>query len=706
MIGQKNIFSKRNVYLLVDFLLGIIILFFDMPYKGYALSYALIFNMVVLLLYSSKAEKAVVKRISGQILPFEICLMMFWILNIWDLGRVENWNIILIEAVGVFCIFLNIFCHVNSLINKECLQTLINYLRHNWGILLIVLLYIVGSLPTIFSLASNDSTIYYQGIKIAREQWNFYDYSAYNLGNHSGFAYCFFLVIGDIVFGDFGIGGILVNICLGVSAILAFNGIVDRIFNKLTHIERILVCSVFAFSPYLFGLVGEINLEFPQLCFLTWLFYSQLSDKKILQFISGFCLVFTKETGVLIFAGYYVGLFIADIIKSRKKSIPIKESIFLSVRSYFKFAILSGMIWVYIFICLSSKLYSFSDTSGYTDNLPEINGHRMDALGIWFKFILYKFEELFLFNWNWLIWGMIIVLILLYRKKIKEKCDAITIEVKGAFIGAFLVFLFTQLFFITWTNVRYQLPISIFQTIILIVVVFSAMKRKNVKICLLSIILFFTVLADYSSIDPVSDSIFFKKEYGNGKLYYMTFINLNCLENSRDGLKIKRTFDSVIDEREGRGGRDLSTYNRQRGYIGLVLREFLSEINYTENDVIIVPSYLDSCEDTSSFLFCRDMYVWENFIFWDNNLNMLKINNYREIEKNESGELEKLNMIITEDDSIYDDAIRIYQRVYVMDVTNMHRNNQEYTKKLNSFHKMNTKLYKKDCIGYKFVQIK
>lgn len=696
--------KARSKYLiiLISIISWLFILFLDNSVRGYFLSYTIIMHIFLAFCLSFKIDNDKVRYNVGQIYFFEVLLMLFWYLNIFHLGRIDDKRIVAIEILGGIVLALIVMQHSVILLNKEFVIAVKDYLKNNWGIILVSLLFILGSIPTFYSLSSNDSTIYYQGIEIAKNQWKFHNYSAYNLGAHSGYAYCFFLVIGDIIVNKFGIGGIIVNIILGVTAILAINGIVCRTTTKISHLERMLICSVFAFSPYLFGLVGEINLEYPQLCFLTWLIYAKISNKRLLQLISGLCLAFTKETGVLIFAGFYLGTFFVEMIKNKK---TLMERILGAIKSNFKFAIITGLVWIYFFICLSSTLYSFSSNKN-SPNLDYVSGYKMDSLGVWPGFIMYKILELFVFNWNWIIWVIIFALFFIRLKKGKNENVNYDTDVKGAIGGALFMFMFTQLFFVTWTNFRYQIPFLIFEILILVYSLYSTLSRKNLRIIILCVISTFVIISDFFSIDPISNCLFTKREYGNGELYYLTYFNLDCLKESNDGLKVTRCYDPKIDANEGKGGRDLSTYNRQRGYIGQVMKEFLEKIEYTKNDVIVIPSYLNTFEDTSNFLFCRDMYVWDNFIYWDSEYNMIRINNYRETNTNFDDSKNKLNIKFVDKIDTYDDFLNNYNRVFVLDISNLSNNESEFALSLSSQYEIKTYESKKNSICYRFMQLK
>lgn len=124
----------------------------------------------------------------------------------------------------------------------------------------------------------------------------------FNCFGHPSFAYAFpiallqYLDPGNVVWLH------LVNWLLGVLGIYSFYRVSQKLFTGWSSTnERVLLTAIFAFMPLFTSNSINPNPDFGIIVFTLALLWSLLWDRPWLQLLFGLCLVFCKETGILIY---------------------------------------------------------------------------------------------------------------------------------------------------------------------------------------------------------------------------------------------------------------------------------------------------------------------------------------------------------------------------------------------------------------------
>ena len=188
-------------------------------------------------------------------------------------------------------------------------------LRENWYLLGIVLLFVIGCIPILDSWLGSGSYDYYSALQ-ELNSWNYVDLSRFKLAGHQSQAFAFFLALGEFITPGNPVGARIMQIIMGISGILCFDLLIDKLFPGIKKSITIIALLLFSFSPLFFGLIGELNPDFAVLIFFMWFITSYAYKKYIFLIFSGFCLCLSKETGIIIYAAFVIEMCIRDSLKA------------------------------------------------------------------------------------------------------------------------------------------------------------------------------------------------------------------------------------------------------------------------------------------------------------------------------------------------------------------------------------------------------
>lgn len=100
-------------------------------------------------------------------------------------------------GMGLFLFYLEVFFVLGRFIKNlkgtceylknKMIQVVVKY----WPLILLCFVFFIGSLETLHAWTINDASIYHEGIRVANEEWKFYNIGALNLGAHGGYAFVF-----------------------------------------------------------------------------------------------------------------------------------------------------------------------------------------------------------------------------------------------------------------------------------------------------------------------------------------------------------------------------------------------------------------------------------------------------------------------------------------------------------------------------------
>lgn len=607
------------------------------------------------------------KKTSFSDLMIRSSIVLFFTV-LWDLyilykGFILEYNAFYIEIYG--CILLNYYliimfkkCYINKPQNlissfKEIIKT------HRY-LLILCFIFLIGSFSQLNSWMVNDGTIYHYGLVEAREKWNFYNIHYLNLGGHGGYAYCLLALFGDLLFNHKTSGVIIVNIIMAIATIISFYAILGKHCVKIKIGERTILTAVFAFSPLLYGMIGDINLEFPQLCFFTWLICAHTYKNKKMQFICSMLFCFTKETSVVVYISYCFGCFLFNLIKNKEKNLFTR--FFHIIKHNFKFDFIVGFVWLSIYLLFHDTTWT---SNLNPENVEKINGIYLNTFSFWLPYIKYKIKQIFFFNGTWIIWLIAILALVTHLKFFYKKRAHFSKEIYWGLIFSYITFLFIQLFYVTWTNYRYVTPTLLYEMLFFSILVYFGLHKFKIKKQILIILVGIVFMSNYFVFDPFSNNKFISRDTGNGEIIISNLFSLDCLTFDENGTPIitRTLYES---ESKTTATRDCLFYNRQLYYFGRIFEEILNDIDYDDKTLIIVPNLYDDIETTCHNVFYRDEYVM-NLLYRNKDTGHININDYRDYAaKYPESKYQKLNIKLCSSKEELNDLAPLYERVYII----------------------------------------
>ncbi len=496
---------------------------------------------------------------------------------------------------------------VYALYKRNIFNNLWTKIKSKWELILIISVYLGLSLETINSMTRLDTNIYYTYLQDAKF-WNlsFDTVINFKLGGHQSIGYTLWGLIGVYLTPESPAGIRLVNIFLVCISTLALYAVYIKIFPSKSRVFAALAVAFFAFNPLILGIIYEINLDLPLVCFYIWTIYSIMYNKKIFLLISSFFLVFSKETGILLLFGCALGWLCIQLYKIYSQK---------AINTWYKiFPYKTALIF-----CFSPALLLLSMlfTPLWRQDSLQANNQSiqsMDSFGINLENTLIKLKELFVLNFSWIIVILMVVglLLLCFNKKRRKSYDGKKFIQLLPLLFSFLLFLVFQFVYITYCHIRYITPyLPMFIAGFFIVLILS-MNKKTV-IMLTSCCLCLIIIQNFYTLDFFSRNVCDSINIGKSEIITTrTFVR-----SSENTIQTKETDPLLINELQLTQS---AIYNRQYLYFLSAFEKFLDEIQYDENTYIAVaPIYENGGEGmTWISLFGR---WYSNDLFYDENKN-------------------------------------------------------------------------------------
>ena len=440
--------------------------------------------------------------------------------------------------------------------------------KHHLGIALVLVVFILLSLPEIHQYQVGDGYLYQ---KMLYERFAYFDLWTKNITDfmiyHRSFAYTLWVGIGRLMVEDGPEGYLMMQVLAGAFAIYGFYRCILTVF-KNAYGEATVFSAVFAFSPYLYGQNPILSMDYGILSFGTLFFLVFLKEYELLIPLMGIAFLFTKETSAFLYAGIFMGAFVAELIGRKGKLREVRWN------KYF-FSVIPGVIWIIIYFLFTNVWGAFEGVGG------EINTISFPAPNT-----LERGKQFLYLNFNWLILSLLCIGILrlvIFKIRSKGKIDEISgtesagaedsgcnvnrCILAGMSLGSILMLVLFFSVFYTYLLPRYIMGTCVGYSFLLAIVYMIGTrrgKRDFVGLAVGTALSALMLCQSYGNIDPVSNRVFYETDYGNGTI-------LNCVS--------------------GRSIGDYMAVNLEfTGYAGSFEKAVI-EGGYREGDVVLITDF-------------------------------------------------------------------------------------------------------------------
>jgi hypothetical protein len=380
-----------------------------------------------------------------------------------------------------------------------------------------------------------------------------------------------FITPGDVI------GLHFVNITLAASSIVCFYKIVLHFApkdasGKLRLAAALLTC-VYACNPMVLGMTYELNLDVLLMVSFVWFYAAYLSQKPILIMFSALSLVFAKEPGFVLLAGFLSVSLVVALIKRLQRAngaatVTSNPDTLKSLACAFTALALSG-----IALRVFPKWNDAPSSADQTFNTFIFDPDHVDIV----------LNEIFVLNFAWVLVGIAFISVttcfirwLLSRPQRVQACTPNSQrEGRGhgslldlfAPFGAFCAFALFSVLYVTHANPRYVASFIPLLSLFTTVPLYRLLDGKKLLTGLTALLLCVPLLVqNVVTVDPLTLASFRQVDIGKTTL-------------------VTTTPDSTLEVGTP------TTYNRQQGYMGTAFERMLTEISYGSDTMILVDAF-------------------------------------------------------------------------------------------------------------------
>ncbi|MBF0298088.1 MAG: hypothetical protein HQK51_05170 [Oligoflexia bacterium] len=317
---------------------------------------------------------------------------------------------------------------------------------------------------------------------------------------------------------------------------------------KKYRVEIFLATLIYAFCPLIWALVFNFNLDIGVLFFSILFFYSLIYQKKWQSLFYSIFLIFSKGNGICVFVAILFWYSLSEFFKMRtsyRTFYKDKGTLFnikhivnnFFYRFYPLILPVALLIWDYIYI---------SSTKKYVGGWDSLVSNSFSLSSIFNILLSFNFNDpylksflanIFILNFNWLLWGIIIFLLLIKIKiKNREKIKSVILHDYFFLLAILLSMVYITTRILTFSNPRYVSVVSPFLILVFSLSIILFTKKRLIRIFVLSGFVILNFCSNIWTIDPLSKKIYGTFEYGNHTMLNMTKISGECCGSGRDQL--------------------------------------------------------------------------------------------------------------------------------------------------------------------------
>lgn len=469
----------------------------------------------------------------------------------------------ILTTIGVFYILYNqslknIIVNINNFSIIQIIHKVRDITWNNKEITLVLSLSVLFRSGMLNTMQRWDSGLYYFQLGNACANFDFtFDtfFNSFRLASHPTFGFTIIMALGEYLNPRGITGYMVVNLILTIVAIYYIYQLLRNFWSKMPKKIAALGAFMVSVTPVFLGTFGSVNIDYPLIIFFIFMVYMEYKKKYILLAFWGLVLSQTKETGLIILAGYFGVRAIMNFIAYRGKFIDkIKACIKDPVN-------LSALFPLFVYIAYMVKIGSIS--TWQPQNPYQFDNMKVHWFGIEPDYIIFKIKQLLIINFSWILigiilFGIILLIVLLLRKRLKINSNL------WGIIGVLFSFTIFSCIYVTFTIYRYNVIFDVLLTILAFIMSVKVIgKFVNLRIIIgINVVISVLFLAQaFVCVDPISNKFFRTVDTGGIPMLF----TIKGAENYSDGL----------------------IHNYQYTYIDEAFNQMLSKVNYNSSITLI-----------------------------------------------------------------------------------------------------------------------
>lgn len=430
------------------------------------------------------------------------------------------------------------------------------------GVLLVMLYCFVSRVVQLTDRPRWDSLIYYRELKNACENFDFSLKSFienFSLADHPTLGVAGIAAIGEFWDGGGYMGMLVIQMILNLLMAFCVYRIVEKMLSQCSWIYHTVGTCVILSTPLTLGTFSYFQPDAGTVYFFVFMVYCYLYNRNLLMFFSMLLLVLSKEVGIIALGGFGLGAFGGYVLFEGKEKTLWKRFL----RFWRKplgtggiFACFLAAVYLFIYLKNGGNIWSISNDT--------IAG--FSTVSFQPDFIIFKWKQFFVLNFNWLVWGSCLILtaymIILAGngKGILKRMGSKDILLSFAFAAAALIIFYCS--YITFALPRYHVLADFCAVFIMVILLGCCLPDSLWKNVVALGLMFLFLIEAYITIDPISLSVFETDNTGNGKI---------IMEQPAVSLQ-----------------GEFSVYNHQFNYLNKVYRQILADVEYDEGMDILI----------------------------------------------------------------------------------------------------------------------
>jgi len=362
--------------------------------------------------------------------------------------------------------------------------------------------------------------------------------SNFSCAGHTSIAYMFVLGLGQLV----GQGSVewlnITNTILYSISAWVFYRIIVQLFPHSTSAERLMLSILLIINPSLLANSLNLNLDFGIFVFFQIFLLFMLRGRYIESIFFGLLMIFSKETGVIIY-GVIVFWFVLKRILFHHKGNKL-INIFLIIPCI-----------VLLFYVAQTKTFWITSVSESGSLIKSI----LNSTNSWNnKAYISNLFLVFGLNFMWLVSGVIIIALI--------KKSVIFIKTGGRFQGKFIykgrgLLIVTFLSFITlvciltgyktYANSRYFLVLIPGLMLVFFAALRYLVRSNKVRVIVMAFFCLLFYIQCFRTIDPMGFFVYGGFDFGKHRMYKMTGLTEECCGYGRDQLIYNLEYTKIHD---------------------------------------------------------------------------------------------------------------------------------------------------------------
>lgn len=443
-------------------------------------------------------------------------------------------------------------------------RNVINVLAGHCGKFIVLLFCFVTRVIQLSDTPRWDAAQYYTMLENACQNFDFSVQSFlqnFSMASHPTLGYAAITAIGEFLFPEKYWGVLLMWLLVTLIAAFCLYKILEKLLPTVSPLYHTVAACVVMCTPLVLGTFSYYQPDAGTVCFFVFILYSYLYKRNLLMFFSMILLLCTKEIGIVILGGFYFGALLGHICyKDKKKNVWKRLGSFLREPM--------GICGIFAALILIVYFLNFLRNGGAIWQIAGSDQEGFSTFSFQPAFILFKWKQFFILNFNWLIWGANLILFIWGKiRRLAQKRPYSKLVRKDIVLSVFMAALFQMIFYcsyITFALPRYHVLIDYCGTFLFVILIGRNFPKGKLRYAVTAITGILLLAEAYTTIDPLSLKVFKNQDTGNGRRIIQAGYSNGNLQG------------------------DFSVYNHQINYLRKAYEHILRDVGYHEDMDVLV----------------------------------------------------------------------------------------------------------------------